>query len=140
MRGRVALLAVALVACAGSPAPARSLAVDNVAADDVDAAPADEPHVIQLGRALQTMLGCVACHPIDGAGGGVGPAWAGSFGTSVRLADGTTVLFDEAYIRASILTPQAQARPGYPPVMPSFADHVTPQYLDALVAYIVSLR
>jgi cytochrome c oxidase subunit 2 len=36
----------------------------------------------------------------------------------VKLSDGSTVKMDDAYIRSSLLSPQGQSRPGFPPSMP----------------------
>ncbi|MDF1595648.1 MAG: cytochrome c [Acidimicrobiia bacterium] len=83
------------------------------------------------GEALVRELGCLACH---GQEDGVGPAWTGAWGTSRRLADGSTVVFDGAYIRSSVLEPAAQVVMGFDPVMPSFS--LTEDDLAAIVAYL----
>jgi cytochrome c oxidase subunit II len=38
----------------------------------------------------------------------------------VKLADGTTVVADEAYLTRSMMDPQVQTVDGFKPVMPSF--------------------
>ena len=55
------------------------------------------------GQLLAVKNGCVGCHSIDGTPM-TGPTWFGLFGSNVKLADGTTVVADEAYISESILT------------------------------------
>jgi cytochrome c oxidase subunit 2 len=63
-------------------------------------------------------FGCVACHSVDGAPG-VGPTWQGLYLREEQMADGTTVVADEAYIRNAILNPNAQIVQGYNPnIMP----------------------
>jgi cytochrome c oxidase subunit 2 len=47
---------------------------------------------------------------------------------------------DENYIRESIEYPQAKARPGYPPSMPSFLGQLKEKEVQGLIAYIKSLK
>ena len=49
------------------------------------------------------------------------------------------MLFDEAYIRESILAPKAKIAKGYPRVMPTFQGQVSEEQMLALIAYIKSL-
>jgi cytochrome c oxidase subunit 2 len=56
------------------------------------------------------------------------------------LADGSTVAADDAYIRESILNPQAKIVAGYQPLMPSFQGQLTEEQLIDLTAYIKSLQ
>jgi cytochrome c oxidase subunit 2 len=56
------------------------------------------------------------------------------------LADGSTVTADDAYIRESILNPQAKIVAGYQPLMPSFQGQLTEEQLIDLTAYIKSLQ
>jgi cytochrome c oxidase subunit 2 len=63
-------------------------------------------------------FGCAACHSIDGTIV-VGPSWLGLFGREEQMADGTTIVADEAYLRESILDPRAHTVAGFDPnVMP----------------------
>ena len=94
---------------------------------------------IALGRALYERKGCNACHTIDGSAR-VGPSWKAIWDSDVKLSDGTTRRVDEAYVRESILHPQAFARSGYPPVMPTFEGQLKERELAALVGYIESLK
>jgi cytochrome c oxidase subunit 2 len=93
----------------------------------------------QLGKMLYEKKGCNACHTIDGAAR-VGPTFLRSFGTMVPLIDGTQVKLDENYIRESLMYPQAKARPGFPPSMPSFEGQLKPQEIEGIIAYIKSLK
>jgi cytochrome c oxidase subunit 2 len=70
-----------------------------------------------LGAAVYKKKGCEGCHTLDG-GIKVGPSFKGVFGKDVKLSDGSTVKMDAAYIRNSLLSPQGQARSGFPPSMP----------------------
>ena len=92
----------------------------------------------QRGQRLFSDLACNTCHLEDGRGRG--PALTNKFGVSERLADGTTVPIDEAYLRESILRPQAKVVEGYQPLMPTFQGLVSEENVMALVEYVKSLR
>ena len=80
---------------------------------------------------------CAACHTLDGSPK-VGPSLNGLAGRTTTLDDGTTVTVDEAYIRESILDPQAKIVAGYPPVMPAtFGQALSEDDLDALVQFLL---
>jgi cytochrome c oxidase subunit 2 len=72
----------------------------------------------------------------------VGPTWKGLYGADVTLADGTTVKADEAYLVESIVKPNAKIVKGFAPsIMPQdFADKLTQEQINDLVAYIKSLK
>jgi cytochrome c oxidase subunit 2 len=89
------------------------------------------------GQNLFQQLGCATCHRFDTQGRG--PNLTGLFGNRVALADGTTVVADESYVRESILVPTAKITSGFKPVMPPFQGLVTEEQLNALVAYVKSL-
>lgn len=91
------------------------------------------------GKALATSLGCVACHSIDGSKL-TGPTWKGLYGNQVKLADGSSVTADEAYIQTAIEKPNSHLVEGYPPVMPDFSSQLTPQKVADLIAYIQTLK
>ncbi|HZT68139.1 MAG TPA: cytochrome c oxidase subunit II [Terriglobia bacterium] len=88
----------------------------------------------EQGAALYNQLGCVTCH-----GTGKGPPFAGLYGRTVKLSDGTTVVANDAYIRESILDPSAQIVNGYPAIMPTFKGQVSEEQILQLTAYIKSL-
>jgi len=93
---------------------------------------------VSVGEKLYTDLACSTCHLPDGKGRG--PSYFGVYGSHVKLADGSTVLADENYIRESILQPNAKIVAGFQPVMPSFQGLVTEDQILALTAYIKSLK
>lgn len=62
-----------------------------------------------------------------------------AFGSKVRLADGSEVLFDEMYFRESVLTPAAKLRAGYPPSHPSYEGQVTEAQMQSLLLYVKTL-
>jgi len=94
----------------------------------------------EKGREYAVSYGCVACHSADGTPR-VGPTWKGLAGSTRTLQDGTTVVADEAYLRKSIVVPGVQVVWGFPDIMPrDFGDRMTEEEIQALIAYIESLR
>ncbi|GIX07970.1 MAG: cytochrome c oxidase subunit 2 [Candidatus Poribacteria bacterium] len=89
------------------------------------------------GEQLFVGLGCASCH-VQGPQAR-GPSLVGLMGTEVTLADGSTVVADEAYIRESILNPAAKIVAGWTPVMPSFQGLVSEEDIFQLIQYIQSL-
>ena len=110
-----------------------------VVADEPPRISAPPSSPVALGARLYEAKGCIACHTVDGTPR-VGPSFLHDYGTQVALADGRTVAMNDAYIRESILHPQAAARPGYPPSMPTFEGMMSEKELTAVSAYIASLR
>ncbi len=93
---------------------------------------------VDLGKRVYESKGCNACHSIDGTPK-VGTSLAGIWGRPAKLTDGTTVTVDAAFVRLSLTDPQKAVREGFPPTMPSFADTLTDQEIEAVTAYIESL-
>jgi len=89
------------------------------------------------GQQLFKSNGCAACHSVDGSDG-VGPTMKGLLGSPVELQSDETVTADEAYIRTSKINPGQDKVAGYSAAMP--ARDLTPNEVDALVAYISELR
>jgi mono/diheme cytochrome c family protein len=81
------------------------------------------------GEALFTDLGCGGCHTLEAAG---------STGTTGPVLDQVLKGKDEAFIRESIVNPNAQIASGFDPdIMPqTYGQDLTPEELDALVAYV----
>ena len=82
-------------------------------------------------------LGCVTCHRDDHQSRG--PSLVGIFGKAQTLANGRRVIVDEAYLRESILNPQAKMVQGYEPLMPTYQGQISEDAVAALLAYIKSL-
>lgn len=126
-----ALAAILLISVGGSVV---SL-FDDVfgSGEEVAAAPAEEltgeALLISTGSNLATTSGCIGCHSTNGLDG-TGPTWQGL---------GATV--DDEYLRRAIVDPNADIAPGFEPdVMPAtYADSLSSEEVDALVAYIKSL-
>ncbi|WP_044872436.1 cytochrome c oxidase subunit II [Pseudomonas sp. LFM046] len=92
--------------------------------------------LIEKGRQLAETYGCHACHSQDGTTS-LGPGWKDLYGREEKLADGSGVKVDEAYLKESILDPRARLVLGYPPVMVPYT--FNQDELAALVAFIQSL-
>lgn len=83
------------------------------------------------GRAMFQQLNCAACHP------GVGPELDGAWGTSIALDDGSTVIFDAAWVEESVRDPDARVRAGDWRRMPAFDERqLDADSLAAIVAYL----
>jgi cytochrome c oxidase subunit 2 len=61
------------------------------------------------------------------------------YGTMQELADGSRVLTDDAYLRSSIVEPQASIVKGYAAAMPSYAGRLSEAQISEPCAYIRSL-
>lgn len=96
----------------------------------------DLPPEAARGQEIASDRGCLNCHSTDGSNG-TGPTWQGLAGSTVTLADDTTLVADDAYLRRSITDPSAQQVDGAAAIMPEF--DLEPAEVDALVAYIRSL-
>ena len=93
---------------------------------------------VAAGQKLFVERACVTCHLSDGTGRA--PSLNGVYDNKVLLSDGSTVVADDAYIRESILAPQAKIVAGYQPLMPSFQGQLTEEQILDLTAYIKSLQ
>jgi cytochrome c oxidase subunit II len=84
------------------------------------------------GEQLANQFGCLTCH------GSRAPTFAGVYGSRVKLASGDEVEADDAYLRESILQPNAKVVAGFEPIMPSFRGQLTEEQVLHLIAYIKS--
>jgi len=91
---------------------------------------------VAWGSDLATNKGCRNCHSTDGSVG-LGPSWAGLAGSTITLADGSTVTATRGYIRESIVTPDAKIVAGFTPGTMQIVN-LSGDELDALVAYIAT--
>ena len=96
--------------------------------------------MVASGAELFEQLGCTTCHQ-TGAGGVVAraPRLEGLAGNQVRLADGSTIVADDNYIRESILNPTAKVVAGWQPIMPTYQGQVTEEQLSELISYVRTL-
>ena len=98
----------------------------------------EDVNPVVAGEKLFVEKVCATCHL--GNGTGRAPSLNGVYDGTVRLADGSTVTADDAYIRESILNPPAKIVAGYQPLMPTFQGQLTEEQILSLTAYIKSLQ
>ncbi len=92
---------------------------------------------VAAGEKLFNELACFTCHAAGPQARG--PALAGIYGKSIELQGGGTVVVDDAYLRESIVSPQAKVVAGFQPIMPTFQGLVTEEQLLQLIAYVRSV-
>jgi cytochrome c oxidase subunit II len=97
-----------------------------------------EGSLASAGEKLFADLACNTCHRPDSQGRG--PVLDGLFGKTVTMQNGENVVFDEAYVRESILTPTAKVAAGFQPIMPTFQGLVSEEQLLQLIEYVKSLK
>jgi cytochrome c oxidase subunit 2 len=90
------------------------------------------------GAKLFQDLACSSCHA-EGPAGQRGPSLRGAYGKPVQLASGQTTVMDDAYVRESIVNPQAKVVAGFQPIMPTYQGLVDEDQLLQLIAYVKSL-
>jgi cytochrome c oxidase subunit II len=90
------------------------------------------------GKELLEKHGCLGCHSLDGSRK-VGPTLKGVWGRQVTVVTNgkeRTLTVDEAYLRRSILDPQADIVKGFPPVMPSFAGQISDEDVGQIIGFL----
>jgi cytochrome c oxidase subunit II len=90
------------------------------------------------GRKLFQKLQCVTCHSADSRARA--PVLEDLYGRTVHLQDGRIVRAEEAYIRESILYPDAKIVAGFQSIMPPFKGQVNEEEIAQLIAFIKALR
>lgn len=105
---------------------------------------ASAPVTAEEGQRVSELMGCVACHSLDGSTiGKVGPTWKGLFGSPRVFADGGTTVANETYLRESIRDPMLKVVSDFEKSdtgMPSYEGVISAAQIEALVLYIKTLR
>ena len=96
----------------------------------------NEPPAV-LGERLFSSLACNTCHTADGKGRG--PKLNELYGKSVALNNGSSITFDDTYIRESILDPAAKVVKDYQVIMPSFRGQISEEQIGQVIAYLKSI-
>ena len=97
-----------------------------------------EGSMASQGEKLFQQLGCSTCHLSDEQGRC--PILRGVYGSRVLLSDGRTVVADDAYVRESIVNPNAKIVAGFQPdIMPTFQGQVSEEGILQLIEYVKSL-
>jgi cytochrome c oxidase subunit 2 len=96
---------------------------------------------VARGKKWAETSGCLSCHSLDGKKL-IGPSWKGLAGEKTELADGSSVVVDDAYLVKSILEPNAQIAKGFPAnVMPgTYKTLLTDEQVNDIVAFIKSVK
>lgn len=91
------------------------------------------------GKELYSSKACIGCHSLNG-NPGAGPTWKALWGKS-ETTDKGQVKVDEAYLRESILEPNAKVVTGFQAgVMPSFAGQLSDDQVRALIEFIKTVK
>ena len=93
----------------------------------------------EQGAVLSKKNACQTCHSIDGAPG-TGPTWKGLYGQTGHATSAGPVTVDENYLREAILNPGAKLAAGYANVMPANYSTLPGDQVDAMIAYIKTLK
>jgi cytochrome c oxidase subunit II len=105
--------------------------------DELSKKPASKTDA-EWGKDLVAKSGCATCHSVDGSAG-TGPTWKGIYEHNGKLQDGNAYVADSAYIKESILRPQAKIVAGYGNGnMPAFV--FKDEKLEAIISYMKSLK
>ena len=102
----------------------------------------DDLPLEELGAKLYSKKACNTCHTLDGTAL-VGPSYLQTsqmWGQERVFDDGSSAIIDENYVRSSILEPQIQIVAGYQGVMPTYQGLLNDRKLDALIAFLKTLK
>jgi len=118
--------------------------VDMVLKETSFASETTEVPTIERGAQLYMRVGCIGCHSIDGTTTGKnGPSWLKLYGTRRRLVDSEKeIVADEAYLRESILKPNAKVAVGAiqgEAGMPIYEGVLRDDQIQSLILFIKSL-
>ena len=117
----------ALIACIAAASVVSACAPEPLATDP-----------IARGRQVYHQMNCGSCHEPNLLGQRIGPPLDHIGSVAATRRPGSSA---EAYLRMSITDPGAYVVPGYTDSMPRGLDRsLSPEDLDALIAYLASLR
>lgn len=80
---------------------------------------------------------CLSCHTVDGQEG-IGPTLKGIYERKEKMAGGSIVTEDEAYLRKAIMNPEAEIVDGFDDLMPK--PELTKEELDEIIEYLKTLK
>jgi cytochrome c oxidase subunit 2 len=85
-------------------------------------------------------LQCKSCHTVDGTAL-IGPSWKGLWGSTRELAKGgTTAVVDEAYVKESLLEPDAKKAKGFEGVVMTPITNLGDDGIAAVIEYMKTLK
>lgn len=94
---------------------------------------------VELGARLFNRKGCASCHSVSGERV-IGPPLNNLVGNEREFEGGGSAVADLAYIRESLLNPNAKVVKGYPAQMNSFAGQLSEKEIDYIFEYLKSLK
>lgn len=92
------------------------------------------------GEAVLQKYGCLGCHSLDGTAK-AGPTFKGLYGSQVKVTKGgqpAVVTADDAFLRESIVNPNATIVEGYPPIMPP--SNLPEEEMKAVLEYLKGVK
>ena len=110
--------------------------VDPATFEATRSAPSPPEQTDPIYRLLEAKE-CLTCHTIDGESS-IGPTFKGMYGRATKLTNGSTVTADDAYIRESIVNPEARIVEGFDNVMPP--SELTDKEVDEIMEYLRTLK
>lgn len=98
--------------------------------------------IAQRGAKYFQTRACASCHNVDNPAAKIGPSLYQRWGKEAHLSDGTTVTFDENYVRQSMMMPQEDIAKGFPSPspMPSYQGQLSESELAAVIEYLKGLN
>jgi cytochrome c oxidase subunit II len=116
---------------------------ESILEDYAKLEPGEGESPADFGKRVSEIRGCGACHSVDGSEK-VGPTWKGLWGKTEAFTDGTSLTVDgadgENYLKESINDPNAKVVAGFAPQMPPYAGQLEDEHIEALIAYIKTLK
>ena len=79
----------------------------------------------------------MSCHSMT-ADADLAPSFKGLYGRTEKMADGSVITVDDAYLRESIVDPDAKIVDGYDDLMPEPV--LTEKEVDEMVAYLKTIK
>jgi len=103
------------------------------------ARPTTPPAQVEVDPGIQLLEAkdCLTCHSIDGTES-IGPTLKGIYGRTVKLKDGSTLTADDAYVRESILKPDAKIDADFDDLME--VPTLTEEELAQIIEYLKTLK
>ena len=91
------------------------------------------------GRQIYTQKACIGCHTLNG-NPSAGPSWKGIWGRTEQTDKGE-IKVDEAYVRESILEPNAKKVKGFEAAqMPPYAGTITDDEIRAVIEFMKTVK
>lgn len=126
-----------------SQAAAEQARADSIAAARAASSEVQEP-TIAIGQEAITANACGTCHNEDGSPGGIGPTWAGLFGSEgdviTEAGETITVTKDEDYIRESIVEPNAKKPVEYAQGVMASYSYLSDVEIESIILYLKNLE